>query len=130
MRHSVVKILVVMAVVLGMVQGGSCAVLAAVAGKTPCQKSTSPGDGIHNAAGATCHAKPCQGQKDRLFILSDTSPRRPAAERPIDSPVPGAPLAKTAAPLVCVIRGAPDLLERPPSFVPPPLYCLHCSLIC
>jgi hypothetical protein len=130
MRSKLLTILVSFAVALSITSAAICAVHFPEGGKTPCQKSRAHGDGIVQNTASACHLRPCQTAKIRPFLLPEAHARRQATEKGSTEPLsalPGLVLPLTAGRPFSAAKG---VLRLPSSFIPPPLFSLHCTYIC
>ncbi|RLC04881.1 MAG: hypothetical protein DRH90_07520 [Deltaproteobacteria bacterium] len=130
MGHKFFKIIVVLTVALSMATGGACTALSPQAGKSPCQKNRNLNDGLGKTTAGTCHVHPCRTQKGTLFLLPNSPSGRSKSEQishllKIDSSVEAPQTLSLSH-----YKYSKVLLKLPLSYIPPPLFSFHCSLIC
>jgi hypothetical protein len=125
-----VTILVLTAVVLSMAAGWSCAAGSPQSGKMHCKKSHSLDDGITRSASGTCHMLPCQARKASLFAFPDSSSLKLQTEKRYIFSVPGLESVSSTTAGMHFSKTMEGVLKLPSSFIPPPLFSLHCVFIC
>jgi hypothetical protein len=119
-----------MALVFSLASSGLCAVLTPHRVETSCQKSRSMGKITAAGASGSCEMLPCHSKKGQPVLLPDAWAGRFKTEDRQTSPL--AYPASVLAPLMLLADTRPvKAFFKPPfSYFPPPLFYLHCSLIC
>lgn len=131
MHQKLCTILVSFTVFLGMAAGDACAAFSPRSGHTPCEKSRSYYHGITKAtATGSCHMLPCRASKGHFFILPDPFSRLPRTEKRYIFSVPGIQVLAEIRASLRNFQAGKVLLKMPSSFIPPPLFSIHCSFIC
>lgn len=113
----------------GMATNGTCTVIPPQVAKTPCKKSRLFVDEIKKPVSSTCHMLPCHARDVTLFTLSGAPSRRLQDEQRHLSP----DMESTPSFILVGCRlpnWVEDALGRPSSTASPPLFILHCTIIC
>jgi len=131
MNHRIFKFLICMAVVLSLASGGVCPIFAKHPPETFCKKTRTVHKGIGTAAAGKCHVLPCQAKdRHRLFLMGDASTgRSKTQDRQARQSLGTAFILETRL-LFSHPQGGTAVLKAPSPLTPPPLFYIHCSLIC
>jgi hypothetical protein len=117
-----------MIVLLSMSTGMTCMAMSLQPGKAPCS-NRSFDSAISETGGGAHHVRPCQIQKNRIFMFPDSQSRRLQIDKRPTQILPFTTTAMDPAGTRSFHAGK-AMLKLPPSFFPPPLFSLHCALIC
>ncbi|MFO7987540.1 MAG: hypothetical protein R6U38_16890 [Desulfatiglandaceae bacterium] len=131
MNHRILKVLICMAVVLGLASHGLCAVFAKHPPEPPCQKASPADKRIGLETTGQCKMPPCHAREGQtLFLLADASVGR-SKTQDRQTPQPQGPaFILESLTLFSYPQGAAAVLKAPLTLNPPPLFYLHCALIC
>lgn len=130
MNHTILKVLISIAIILSLASTGVCAILSPHTLKAACEKNKSFNNGIGAAASGQCKVRPCHSEKGQLFLLPDASAGRFKTENRQAPQSPGPAAILTTHSLLSDPQAAKAFPKPPLSYYPPPLFYLHCSLIC
>jgi hypothetical protein len=130
MKHGMLKIVICMALVLSLATTGLCALLTSHQVNTSCQKSRSMGKITAAGASGSCEMLPCHSKKGQPVLLPDAWAGRFKTEDRRTSLGPGPVAVPASFTLLLDTRPFKAFYDLPLSFYPPPLFHLHCSLIC
>jgi len=130
MRNRVLQRMVSLLLILILFPIGVCAILSLHGGSSECQKDKFTDAEFSMTLSGLCKVPPCSINKIRLFTLPDLSFRRSEKEnRSVlhnSSPI-SIPSVIGASPDNQILKAA---LKIPLSIKPPPIFYLHCTLIC
>lgn len=120
-----------MALVLSLASSGLCVVLTSHPPETPCQKDRPVDNGIGLKTTGQSKMLPCHSRDGQpLFLFPDAATGRFKTED--RQPAQSAGPAAVSAPLTLLPDTRPfkAFYDFSLAFYPPPLFYLHCSLIC
>jgi hypothetical protein len=130
MCNRVFQIMVSLVLVLILSSSGVCAILSLHKNDTACQKGKTVDAGFRVTISGLCKIPPCSINQTRIFTLPEISLRRLEEEnRSVLNTTGQVSLSEVAGALPDnqMLRAA---LKIPLSFKPPPIFYLHCTLIC
>jgi hypothetical protein len=130
MRNRVLQIMICLALVLILSSSGVCTILSLYSDKTPCQKDSHLDNGVHVTISRLCKILPCSLTQFHFFTLQEISLRRLKTEnRSFLNDSKQAALS-TAEGVILNDQMVKAALKIPLSFKTPPIFYLHCILIC
>jgi len=131
MKHKGLHILISITLMLCLASVGMCTLVPPLAWKSACQKDKIKGNGIGTAGSQSCKVHPCKAAKASGYILPDSSAR--AGSEPKKRTAGKASYSPINLTIAVAFSGAGMLqavLKSSLSDHLPPLFTLHCILLC
>jgi hypothetical protein len=122
--------LVLIVFVAGIAANWTCSASLMQTPKTHCKKSQHVDDGITKPVSGSCHVRPCDAREAKLFLLPDSPSRRLQNEQRHSLSVTESTSASTILADHLWFNWPRGVLKLPSSLSPPPLFLVHCTIIC